>query len=237
MNAEVKGEIPAPLLEAAGVSRSFGRGATQVNALREVDLVVETGRIHVVRGRSGSGKTTLLNILGGLDLPSTGSVRIDGTDLASFSERDRILLRRTRIGFVFQSFGLVPYLSATENVSMPLRLARADPSDRDRRVHRLLELVGLSDRAEHRPAELSGGQQQRVSIARALAQQPALLIADEPTGHLDSATGTGILRLLREIAEAEGTAIVLSTHDRRIAEAADAVFDLSDGRLVVPQRV
>ncbi|WP_211244240.1 ABC transporter ATP-binding protein [Actinospica robiniae] len=233
MNAEMK----APLLEAVGVSRSFGRGRTQVNALRDIDLVVEAGRIHVVRGRSGSGKTTLLNILGGLDLPSAGSVRIDGTDLASLSERDRILLRRTRIGFVFQSFGLVSHLSAAENVSMPLRLARADPRERDRRVRRLLDLVGLSDRAEHRPAELSGGQQQRVSVARSLAQRPDLLIADEPTGHLDSNTGAGILRLLREIADVEGTAIVLSTHDRRIAEAADQVFDLGDGRLSAPVRV
>ena len=222
-----------PLLEAVDVTRTFGRGATQVAALRGVDLAVQAGRIHVIRGRSGSGKTTLLNILGGLDLPTSGTVRIDRTDLAALSERGRVLLRRTRIGFVFQSFGLIPYLSAAENVSMPLRLARADPDERDPRVAHLLKLVGLSDRAEHRPAELSGGQQQRVSIARALAHRPDLLIADEPTGHLDSETGAGILRLLREIADIEGTAVVLSTHDRRIAEAADTVSELRDGRLTL----
>ncbi len=223
---------PAPLLRAEGVTRSFGRGPTGVVALRGVDFTVEAGRIHVIRGRSGSGKTTLLNVLGGLDLPTSGSVAIDGTDLAALSDRDRVLLRRARIGFVFQSFGLIPYLSAEENVGMPLRLARADPRERDTRVSLLLDLVGLSAHARHRPAELSGGQQQRVSVARALAQRPDLLIADEPTGHLDSTTGLGILRLLREVADTEGTAVVLSTHDRRLADAADAVFELRDGRLI-----
>ena len=223
-----------PMLRAHEVTRSFGRGATRVTALRGIDLEVTAGRIHAVRGRSGSGKTTLLNILGGLDLATSGSVAIDGTDLATLSDRARVLLRRTRIGFVFQSFGLIPYLSAEENVGMSLRLSRADPRGRDERVRHLLDVVGLGGHAEHRPAELSGGQQQRVSIARALAQKPDLLIADEPTGHLDSRTGLGIARLLREIADTEGTAVVLSTHDRRLAEVADTVFELRDGRLTHP---
>ncbi|MBR7836472.1 ABC transporter ATP-binding protein [Actinospica durhamensis] len=223
-----------PLLRAHEVTRSFGCGATRVTALRGIDLDVTAGRIHAVRGRSGSGKTTLLNILGGLDLATSGSVAIEGTDLAGLSDRGRVLLRRTRIGFVFQSFGLIPYLSAEENVGMSLRLSRADPHGRDERVRHLLGVVGLAGHAEHRPAELSGGQQQRVSIARALARKPDLLIADEPTGHLDSRTGSGIARLLREIADTEGTAVVLSTHDRRLAEIADTVFDLRDGRVGEP---
>jgi putative ABC transport system ATP-binding protein len=221
----------SPLLRAEAVTRTFGRGATQVRALRGVDLEVGAGCLVAVRGRSGSGKTTLLNLLGGLDRPTSGTIRIDGIDLATLSDRQRVLLRRTEIGFVFQSFGLIPYLTAEENVSIPLRLSRANGRVRAERIRRVLDLVGLTGHAEHRPAELSGGQQQRVSIARALAQRPELLIADEPTGHLDSHTGMRILQLLREIADTEGTAVVVSTHDRRLTEFADTVLDLHDGRL------
>ena len=224
-------EAPTRLLEAESLTRVFGHGRTTVHALRGVSLEVEPGRLIAVRGRSGSGKTTLLNILGGLDHPSTGHVRINGTDLATLTDRARILLRRSTIGFVFQSFGLIPYLTAAENAAMPLSIARTDPQTIRDRVTRVLELVGLTGHAEHRPAELSGGQQQRVGIARALAQGPRLLIADEPTGHLDTEQGLRILGLLREIAEDEGTAVIVSSHDRRIADFADTVLQIRDGQI------
>jgi putative ABC transport system ATP-binding protein len=219
------------LLVAEDVTRAFGSGRTAVYALRGVSLSAAPGALVAVRGRSGTGKTTLLNILGGLDLPSSGSVQVQGRDLAALSPRQRVLLRRETIGFVFQSFGLIPFLSAAENASVPLRISGAEPGRRDERVARVIELVGLAGHTEHRPAELSGGQQQRVAIARALVQGPRILIADEPTGHLDSQHGLTIWRLLRRIAETEGTAIVVSTHDKRVAEFADHVLDLRDGRV------
>ena len=218
------------LLRARALTRDFGRGNTAVKALREVSLDLAPGHVLAVRGRSGSGKTTLLNILGGLDLPTSGTVEINGQDLSRLTDRQRILLRRTTVGFVFQSDGLIPYLTAAENASVPLRIARADAKLREERVPRVLELVGLTGHAEHRPAELSGGQQQRVGIARALAQNPQILIADEPTGHLDTTQGLRILDLLRQIADTEGTAVILSSHDRRVIDYADTVLNLHDGR-------
>ena len=223
------------LLQAQELTRKFGVGRTAVQALRGVSLDLAPGRVLAVRGRSGSGKTTLLNILGGLDQPTSGSVRINDQDLGKLSDRQLVLLRRTTIGFVFQSFGLIPFLSAAENVSVPLRLSRAEAKTRDERVARVLDLVGLTDHTAHRPAELSGGQQQRVAIARALAQSPQLLIADEPTGHLDTAQGLRILGLLRQIAESEGTAIVLASHDKRVVDFADTVLNLRDGQAQEPQ--
>jgi len=223
------------LLQAQQLTKKFGVGRTAVQALRGVSLDLAPGRVLAVRGRSGSGKTTLLNILGGLDQPTSGSVRINDQDLGKLSDRQLVLLRRTTIGFVFQSFGLIPFLSAAENVSVPLRLSRAEAKTRDERVARVLDLVGLTDHAAHRPAELSGGQQQRVAIARALAQSPQLLIADEPTGHLDTAQGLRILGLLRQIAESEGTAIVLSSHDKRVVDFADTVLNLRDGQAQEPR--
>jgi putative ABC transport system ATP-binding protein len=223
------------LLQAQKLTRKFGVGRTAVQALRGVSLDLAPGRVLAVRGRSGSGKTTLLNILGGLDQPTSGSVRINDQDLGKLSDRQLVLLRRTTIGFVFQSFGLIPFLSAAENVSVPLRLSRAEAKTRDERVARVLDLVGLTDHTAHRPAELSGGQQQRVAIARALAQSPQLLIADEPTGHLDTTQGLRILGLLRQIAESEGTAIVLASHDKRVVEFADMVLNLRDGQAQEPQ--
>jgi putative ABC transport system ATP-binding protein len=220
------------LLQAHALTRDFGRGNTAVKALREVSLDLAPGRVLAVRGRSGSGKTTLLNILGGLDLPTSGTVEINGQDLSRLTDRQRILLRRTTVGFVFQSFGLIPYLTAAENASVPLRIARADARLREERVPRVLDLVGLTGHAEHRPAELSGGQQQRVGIARALAQNPQILIADEPTGHLDTAQGLRILELLRQIADTEGTAVILSSHDRRVIDVADTVLNLHDGKVL-----
>ena len=227
------GPAAAPqLLQARDLVRVLGHGATAVRALRGVSLDVTTGQMLAVRGRSGSGKTTLLNILGGLDLPTSGTVEINGQDLSRLTDRQRILLRRTTVGFVFQSFGLIPYLTAAENASVPLRIAKADAKLREERVPRVLDLVGLTGHAEHRPAELSGGQQQRVGIARALAQNPQILIADEPTGHLDTAQGLRILGLLRQIADTEGTAVVLSSHDRRVVDFADTVLNLHDGQVL-----
>ena len=170
-----------------------------MHALRTVSLQVDAGQLVVVKGRSGSGKTTLLNCLGGLETPDAGTVRIDGADLATMSSDDLVQLRRHRIGYVFQSFGLLPILSAAENVGVPMRLAGRDPRERDERVLELLSLVGLDGHAHQRPYELSGGQQQRVAIARALANDPAVLVADEPTGQLDTATGRAVMDLLRDL--------------------------------------
>ena len=231
LDSGAEADAQPALVQARELTREFGHGRTAVQALRGVSLELAPGRVLAVSGRSGSGKTTLLNILGGLDLPSTGKVLINGADLAGMSDRQRIMLRRSTIGFVFQSFGLIPYLTAAENASMPLRIARADAKTSRERVARVLDLVGLTGHAEHRPAELSGGQQQRVGIARALAQGPQLLIADEPTGHLDTEQGLRILSLLREIAAVEGAAVIVSSHDRRVVDFADAVLHLRDGRI------
>jgi putative ABC transport system ATP-binding protein len=197
-----------------------------------VDLRVERGELLAVRGRSGSGKTTLLSLLGALDRPTHGDVRIDGRSLGEMSADALVDLRRRKVGFIFQAFGLLAILSAAENVEVPLRLVRAEPVERDRRVALLLDLVGLGDRARHRPHELSGGEQQRVAIARALANRPDVLLADEPTGQLDTATGRSIMELLRSVARSEGVTAIIATHDPMIIDVADRVVELRDGRLV-----
>ncbi len=186
----------------------------------------------VVKGRSGSGKTTLLNCLGGLETPDAGTVRIDGADLATMSSDDLVQLRRHRIGYVFQSFGLLPILSAAENVGVPMRLAGRDPRERDARVLELLSLVGLEGHAHQRPYELSGGQQQRVAIARALANDPAVLVADEPTGQLDTATGRAVMDLLRDLVHSRRLTAVVATHDPVMVAMADRVVELADGAVV-----
>ncbi len=224
--------IAAPMVEALALCRDFPSGNGLVHALRGVDLRVERGEILAVRGRSGSGKTTLLNLIGGLDRPTSGSVAVDGRDVSGASDRDQSELRRTTVAYVFQTFGLIPILSAAENVEIPLRLLSADPAERDRRVHELLGLVGLGGRANHRPAELSGGEQQRVSVARALAARPKLLLADEPTGQLDLETGRRIMQLLRDVVAAEGVTVVVATHDPMMLDVADRVVELHDGTLV-----
>ena len=220
-----------PVLSARGLHRTFGSGATQVHALAGVDLDVPAGRLTVVRGPSGSGKTTLLNLLGGLDRPTTGEVVLDdGRVLSALPERDVLAVRRERIGYVFQSFGLIPVLSAAENVEVPLRLQRTSSAERTRRVSEALELVGLGRHATQRPYELSGGQQQRVGIARALVSQPDILIADEPTGQLDSETAGTIMDLLVELTHSQGIASVVSTHDAVLIGRADQLVELHDGR-------
>jgi putative ABC transport system ATP-binding protein len=185
-----------------------------------------------VRGRSGSGKTTLLNVLGGLDHPTSGQVFIDGQEVSAMSEDQLVDVRRRSVAFIFQAFGLVPILSAAENVEVPLRLVRAPSRDRDARVRELLSMVGLGDRMKHRPHELSGGEQQRVAIARALANRPRILLADEPTGQLDSETGHVIMLLLRDVVRTEGVTAVVATHDPIMLDVADRVVELRDGELV-----
>ncbi len=224
-----------PMVEAHGLRKTYATGAGRsVVALDEVGLVVPRGSLVAVTGRSGSGKTTLLHCLGGLERPDTGSVRVDGVDVTGLDEGGLLRLRRERVGFVFQSFALVPVLTARENVGVPLRLRRTPVREREERVDRLLEVVGLGRHAEQRPDELSGGQQQRVAVARALAASPSLLLADEPTGQLDSATGQAVMDLLRALVAGEGVTVVVATHDRSLIEQADAVVELSDGRVVSP---
>jgi putative ABC transport system ATP-binding protein len=222
----------APIVVAHELVRDYPSGDSVIHALRGIDLRVGRGQLLAVRGRSGSGKTTLLNLLGGLDRPTSGSVVVDGHEISSMDEAELVEVRRHTIAFVFQSFGLVPILTAAENVEIPLRLVRADPADRDRRVAELLEIVGLHDRARHRPHELSGGEQQRVAIARALANRPRLLLADEPTGQLDSETGHRIMLVIREVVRAEGITAIVATHDPLMMDVADRVVELRDGALI-----
>jgi putative ABC transport system ATP-binding protein len=215
-----------------GLVRDYPSGEGVVHALRGIDLTVAGGQLLAVRGRSGSGKTTLLNLLGGLDRPTAGTVIVDGIEISSLSEDRLVEIRRRTIAFIFQSFGLVPILTAAENVEVPLRLVRAEPPVRDHRVEELLELVGLHERARHRPHELSGGEQQRVAIARALANRPRLLLADEPTGQLDSETGHRIMLVLRSVVRAEGITAIVATHDPMMLDVADRVMELRDGLFV-----
>jgi putative ABC transport system ATP-binding protein len=220
------------VVEAVGLTRDYPSGEGVVHALRGVDLAVGRGQLLAVRGRSGSGKTTLLNLLGGLDRPTSGRVVVDGREISSMTEDQLVGIRRHTIAFIFQSFGLVPILTAAENVEVPLRLVRAERGDRDRRVEELLEIVGLHERARHRPHELSGGEQQRVAIARALANRPRLLLADEPTGQLDSETGHRIMLVLRSVVRAEGITAIVATHDPMMIDVADRVVELRDGHLM-----
>ncbi|MFJ5262121.1 ABC transporter ATP-binding protein [Streptomyces sp. NPDC088387] len=214
------------------VHKSFGRGAAAVHALRGVSFTIPRGELVALKGRSGSGKTTLLNIVGGLDAPDRGRITLDGRELTGLGENGLLELRRDRIGFVFQSFGLIPILTAAENVGVPLRLRKTDPREREERVELLLALVGLADHAAQRPGELSGGQQQRVAIARALANNPALLIADEPTAQLDAETGHAVMELLKAVVRSENVTALVATHDATLLDLADRVLELSDGEIV-----
>jgi putative ABC transport system ATP-binding protein len=221
-----------PMVETHDLSRDYQMPGGVVHAVREVNLQVGHGQLVAVRGRSGSGKTTLLSMIGALDRPTRGSVAVDGLAVSELPESELIAFRRRNIGFIFQAFGLMPILSAAENVEVPLRLVRADPRERERRVLELLELVGLGGRANHRPHELSGGEQQRVAIARALANRPDLLLADEPTGQLDSQTGRSIMVLLQQLMRSEGVTAIVATHDPMLIDLADRVIDLRDGHVV-----
>jgi putative ABC transport system ATP-binding protein len=223
--------VSEPMVSVEGVSKSFGSGTTQVEALSSVDLLVPRGQLVAVTGPSGSGKTTLLHCLGGLEQPDQGRVRVDGVEVTSLDERGRLALRQDTVGYVFQSFALLPALTARENVGVPLRLQRLDVAEREQRVERLLGLVGLGERMDQRPTELSGGEQQRVAIARALAARPTVLLADEPTGQLDSATGKSVMELLSTLVHRDGVTAIVATHDDVIMEMADEVYLLHDGRI------
>jgi putative ABC transport system ATP-binding protein len=223
--------LATDMLFAEGVTRTFGSGRTATQALRGVSFTVGAGQLVALRGRSGSGKTTLLNVVGGLDRPDGGRVRVAGQDVTAMSEHERMAMRRTSVAFVFQSFGLIPILSAAENVGVPLRIAGMPAREREQRVRLMLDIVGLSDHAKQRPGELSGGQQQRVAIARALAGSPKVLLADEPTGQLDSETGKQIMRLLRTVVQSEGVTALVATHDPNLIGIADYVLELEDGKI------
>lgn len=227
----------ATMVEAVGLTRDYGTGEEVVHALRGVDLSVRSGELTCIRGRSGSGKTTLLNVLGGLDRPSAGRVVLDGQEVTSLGEAGLVTLRRHSVAYIFQTFGLLPILSAAENVEVPLRLVRTRGPEREARVEEVLELVGLGGRAHHRPHELSGGEQQRVAVARALANRPKVLLADEPTGQLDSETGRTIMHLLRSVVRSEGVTAIVATHDPMMLELADRVLELRDGVLGPPTSV
>jgi len=220
------------LVEIEGVTRTYASSAGEVHALRDVSFEVDAGQLVALVGRSGSGKTTLLNCIGGLDQPTSGTVTINGSVVTSMNENERTRLRRDELAFIFQTFGLVPMLSARENVGLPLRLRKTPSAEREQRVAHLLDLVGLANHAEQRPSELSGGQQQRVAIARALANSPRLLIADEPTGQLDAETGATIMALLQSVVRSEGMTAIISTHDQSLQAMADRSIRLSDGVLV-----
>ncbi len=230
----VRSAALGPAVVARELVRTYRTGATEVPALRGISLEVPSGQLLCVQGRSGSGKTTLLNLLGGLDRPDSGTVEVAGRDVTAMPERELLGLRRHTVGFVFQSFGLLPILSAAENVGVPLRLVGTDPAEREERVRLLLDLVGLGEHTAQRPYELSGGQQQRVAIARALANRPEVLIADEPTGQLDSHTGRSVMELLRSVVDGEGVTAVVATHDPVLLGLADRVVELRDGQLLEP---
>jgi putative ABC transport system ATP-binding protein len=228
---EPEDTAPPVIVAVREVSRTFGGGHTAVHALRDVSFTVRRGQLVAVCGRSGSGKTTLLNIIGGLDSPTSGGVEVAGQDVTRMTERERMALRRSTVAFIFQSFGLIPTLSAAENVGIPLRITATQTRVREDRVATMLAIVGLSEHAAHRPNELSGGQQQRIAIARALAGSPKLLIADEPTSQLDLETGRQIMRLLLTVVRSEGITALMATHDEALIDLADEVLRLEDGHV------
>jgi len=217
------------LIELTGIERVFTLGDSAVHALANLDLSIEAGEYVAVMGASGSGKSTLLNLLGLLDRPDAGTYRLEGRDVTTLTADEQARVRRERIGFVFQSFHLVPRLTAAENIALPLMLAGVEPDERRRRVDQALEDFGLANRADHRPDQLSGGQRQRVAIARATIMQPAVLLADEPTGNLDRATGEEVVRLL-EMLNANGVTLIMVTHDAALGAHARRRIVMQDGR-------
>jgi len=219
-----------PQIDLAGIRRSFRLGDSTVHALAGIDLAIDAGEYLSVMGPSGSGKSTLLNVLGLLDSPSAGRYRLEGRDVTTLSAAEQARVRSLRIGFVFQSFHLVPRLTAAENIALPMMLAGVAPAERAPRVEKALADFGLADRAHHRPDELSGGQRQRVAIARATVMQPAMLLADEPTGNLDRATGEEVMRLLENLHQ-RGVTLIMVTHDQALGDRADRCIYMEDGAI------
>ena len=223
--------MSGPIIRTENLGRAFPMGRETVHALRAIDIEIERGAFLAILGPSGSGKSTLLYLLGGLDRPTEGAIRVNGEDLRSMDENSLARYRRSHIGFVFQSFNLLATMTAVENVAFPMRFARVSARNRQNRALALLDRVRLSDRAYHRPTELSGGQQQRVTIARALANDPEVILADEPTGNLDSASGAQILQLLDEL-HGQGRTVLVVSHDARVSQYATDTLHLLDGRIV-----
>lgn len=224
-------EVPQPLIEAKNLAKTYLLGRRQLEVLKDINLKVGRGEFLALCGASGSGKSTLLHLLGGLDAASAGEVRLEGALLSSLSRNELSRLRNRRVGFIFQAYLLLPELDALENVCLPARMARMDARTVEGRARALLERVGLKDRADHKPYELSGGEQQRVAIARALINEPDLILADEPTGNLDSHTGHSIVDLLCEIQQERSATLVIATHDTQLAARAPRVIELVDGTI------
>jgi len=224
--------VSEPLLSARALTKSYTMGRRTLEVLRGVNLQVARGEFLALRGASGAGKSTLLHLMGGLDSPNAGEIHFAGQNLAAFSERELTHFRNRRVGFVFQAYHLLPELDALENVCLPARVARVPAARAAARGRELLDQVGLSDRLEHKPFELSGGEQQRVAIARALINEPELVLADEPTGNLDSHTGGEIIELLKKLHAEKQTTLVIATHDAKVAAHARRVFELADGCIV-----
>jgi putative ABC transport system ATP-binding protein len=222
-----------PVVELKGVKKEYMLGSTKVEALRGVDLEIDKGEFLAVAGPSGSGKSTMLNMFGCIDVPTSGTVLIDGADVARLSDKELTRYRREKVGFIFQSFNLVPVLDVYENIEFPLLLKKSlSKKEREKIVMRFVEEVGLADRLRNKPSELSGGQRQRVAIARALVSNPLIILADEPTANLDSETGTKIIELMRQINELEKTTFIFSTHDAHIMREARRLVKILDGRIV-----
>jgi ABC-type lipoprotein export system ATPase subunit len=219
------------LVQTVDLRRTYQVGSEEIHALRGVNLVIRRGQFVAFKGRSGSGKTTLLNLIGGLDQPTSGKVYLFGREIGALPEGERTKLRRDKLGFVFQSFALIPAFSAFENVELPLRIARVGARERRERAMQCLAVVGLRRWANHRPFEMSGGQQQRLSIARALAQRPEIMIADEPTGELDSETGRRIVLLFQRLVLEEGITVLMASHDPTVDEFVTDIYQLTDGAI------
>jgi putative ABC transport system ATP-binding protein len=224
------------MIRLENISRTYGEGAAAVHAIRDFTVTIEAGSFVTIVGASGSGKSTLLNLIGALDRPTSGRIVLDGVEIYDLNDKQRTLLRREKIGFVFQFFNLLPTLTALENVALPAKLMGKSGKETSRRAQTLLERVGLSQRAEHKPDQMSGGEMQRVAIARALMMDPPVILADEPTGNLDSTIGRVIIELLRGAVDTKRT-VVLVTHDLKLAEQGDRILTIEDGRLAHGHRV
>lgn len=227
-------EVPVVKLE--NVEKVYTLGSISVNALRGLSLEAEKGEFIVIMGPSGSGKTTILNLIGTLDKPTKGNVYIEGKDLTSLKEGELTEIRRHKIGFIFQFYNLIPVLTAIENVELPMIFIGVPKKEREKRAQELLETVGLAGRGDHRPDELSGGEQQRVAIARALANRPSIILADEPTGDLDTKSGTEIMTILRDLSKREGVTVIAVTHDQTVSKMASRILNVRDGKIIEDKR-